>query len=185
MRFWTFVFTGLSGSGKSTICEEMKKRYPQLVILDGDVLRAGISSDLGFSNEDREENIRRLIEICKLFNMNGKHVLTAFITPFEKVRRKAKKEIPNCKVVYIKCSLQECEKRDVKGLYKKARKGEIKEFTGITSPFEEPEKPDIILNTEEESSVGSINKFDSQIKIILSSDLLDDGRFLSQDKPIV
>ena len=110
-------FTGLSGSGKTTLA----KQLPNFVNLDGDVLRTGLCSDLGFSDEDRIENMRRLRELCKIFEQNSISVVTSFISPFEAERVKAKKEIPNCYIVWIKSSVEECEKRDVKGLYKKAR----------------------------------------------------------------
>lgn len=131
--------TGLSGSGKSTIAERVKKILPDIVVLDGDVLRQGLCSDLGFSEKDRRENMRRLREICKLFVNNGKTVITAFISPYEDERKRARHEIPNCKIVYINASLEKCEERDVKGLYAKARSGEIKEFTGVSAPFEPPD----------------------------------------------
>jgi adenylylsulfate kinase len=146
MVYW---LTGLSGSGKSTIAQEFVKKNKDFVLLDGDSLRTGLNSDLGFSDEDRKENLRRLREVCKLFVKNGKNVITAFISPFEEDRLLAKKEIPDCKIIYVKCSLDTCEIRDVKGLYKKARNGEIKQFTGIDSPFEEPKNPDLIIPTDE------------------------------------
>lgn len=147
----TLWLTGLSGSGKSTIANRFIKEYSDFVLLDGDVLRQGICSDLGFSIEDRQENLRRLIEICKLFNANGKNVITAFISPLEKMRVKAKEEIDNCKIIYCDSSLETCEKRDVKGLYKKARQGIIKNFTGIGSIYEIPKKPDLMLDTKNKS----------------------------------
>jgi len=139
--------TGLSGSGKSTIAEEFVKRNENFVLLDGDVLRNGLCKDLGFSDEDRVENLRRIREVCKLFVKEGKNVITAFISPFEEDRQLAKKEIPNCYVINVECPLEVCEQRDVKGLYKKVRAGEIPQFTGISSPFENS-KADLILNTD-------------------------------------
>lgn len=139
--------TGLSGSGKSTLAEMLKKDYPNIVLLDGDVLRNDLCNDLGFSDEDRIENMRRLRALCRLFVKEGKDVVTAFISPFESERIKARDTIPNCHIVYIKTSLEVCEARDVKGLYKKARSGIIPNFTGIGSPFEEPENPDLVVNT--------------------------------------
>ena len=144
---YTIWMTGLSGAGKSTIAEAYAKRH-DVVLLDGDVLRKGLCSDLGFSVEDRIENMRRLRALCKLFNDNGKDVITAFISPIEAERVKAKEEIPNCKIVYCNATLAKCELRDVKGLYKKARAGEIPNFTGIDSPFEPPECADLKLYTE-------------------------------------
>lgn len=145
---YTIFFTGLSGSGKSTIANALVKYIPDVIILDGDVIRKGLNNDLGFSALDRIENIRRVIELCKLLNSVGKNVISAFICPFEKLRLKAKKEIERCILVYCECSLNICEYRDPKGLYKLARAGKIKEFTGIDSPFEKPSsEADIVLNT--------------------------------------
>lgn len=145
---FTLWFTGLSGSGKSTIANELKKVYPEMVLLDGDIIRRGLNNDLGFSREDRQENLRRLAEVCNLFNKNGKDVITAFISPLEESRQFALNTIKNCFIIYCNSSLETCEERDVKGLYKKARSGEIPEFTGISSPFEEPEDIDYMLDTE-------------------------------------
>jgi adenylyl-sulfate kinase len=140
--------TGLSGSGKSTLAEKLKKNFPDYVLLDGDVVRKGLCSDLRFSDTDRKENMRRLIELCRLFNTNGKNVITAFISPFEEERVKAKNSIENCYIIHVNTSLEECEKRDVKGLYKKARAGIIPNFTGIDSPFEKPVLCDLEINTD-------------------------------------
>ena len=150
--------TGLSGAGKTTIATGLKKTYPKIVILDGDDIRTGLSSDLGFSIEDRNENLRRLIEVCKLLNKNDIPVIASFISPFDEMRVRAKKEIPLCKIIYVKTSLEECENRDVKGLYKKVRNGEIENFTGITSPFEEPTNADLILDTETTSINECVTK---------------------------
>ena len=142
-------FTGLSGSGKSTLAEgveyELNKRGVHTFLLDGDVIRQGLNKDLGFSNEDRTENIRRIAEVSKLFTDAGLIVLTAFISPFKKDRDFARSlhGSDGFIEVFIDCSLDECEKRDPKGLYKKARTGEIKDFTGISSPYEVPKNPEI------------------------------------------
>lgn len=147
--------TGLSGSGKSTIANFMKDWRPNYVVLDGDVLRKGLCSDLGFSIEGRKENMRRLVELCELFIDAGHNVITAFISPFEETRQQIKTYIDKCYIVYCKASLEECERRDPKGLYKKARAGEIKEFTGIDSPYEVPKTPDIVLDTENQTPCDS------------------------------
>jgi len=143
----TLWMTGLSGSGKSTIAENFVNARSNVVLLDGDIVRKGLCSDLGFSAEDRAENMRRLIELCALFNKNGKDVITAFISPYEEWRQKAVERIDNCHIVYCWSDLKTCELRDVKGLYKKARAGEIPEFTGIDSPYEIPVEPDLVLHT--------------------------------------
>ncbi len=145
--------TGLSGSGKSTIANaleiELNKRNIHTYVLDGDNIRLGLNSDLGFSNTDRKENIRRISEVAKLFKYSGIVVITAFISPFKEDRENAKKIIDGDFIeVYINSDIKTCEVRDPKGLYKKARNGEIPEFTGINSPYEEPEYPDIVLKTD-------------------------------------
>lgn len=157
-------FTGLSGSGKSTLAHEVEnslyKRGGHTFVLDGDNVRHGLNKDLGFSTEDRKENIRRLAELVRLFTDAGSIVLTAFISPYRADRETARGLLDKGDFIEIfcRCSLQECEKRDPKGLYKKARAGEIPEFTGITSPYEEPEKPEIIVDTDKESSSACVRK---------------------------
>lgn len=146
-------FTGLSGSGKSTIAmgveRELHKRGILCRILDGDNIRAGINSNLGFSAEDRMENIRRIAEIGKLFVQTGVVTLACFVSPTNDVRRLARDIIgeEDFKEVYVSTPLEECERRDVKGLYARARKGEVKDFTGISAPFEAPENPALEVDT--------------------------------------
>ena len=146
-------FTGLSGSGKSTIAmgveRELHKRGILCRILDGDDIRAGINSNLGFSAEDRLENIRRIAEIGKLFVQTGIVTLACFVSPTQDVRRLARDIIgeEDFMEVYVSTPLEECERRDVKGLYARARKGEVKEFTGISAPFEVPENPMLEIDT--------------------------------------
>ena len=146
--------TGLSGSGKSTIAETlwemMESEDYKTVILDGDNIRKGLCNDLGFSMEDRKENIRRNSEVCKLFSDNGINVITAFISPTREDRVQAAELIGRdvFREVYVKCSLDACEKRDPKGLYKKARSGEIPNFTGIDSPYTPPASPSVTVDTE-------------------------------------
>ncbi|MDQ0269732.1 adenylyl-sulfate kinase [Cytobacillus purgationiresistens] len=153
--------TGLSGSGKSTIANIVQKKIHQagasVYLLDGDNLRHGINKNLSFSEQDRKENIRRTAEIGKLFVDAGVIVIGALISPFEVDRINARKlyEHEEFIEVYIKCSLQECENRDPKGLYKKARSGEIKHFTGIDQPYEEPVSPNLIINTDAHSILES------------------------------
>lgn len=146
-------FTGLSGSGKSTLASALESYFHKqgynTYILDGDNIRSGLNNDLDFSEESRKENIRRISEVSKLFVDAGIIVLTAFISPFREDRASAKKLVGDEHFIeiHVDCPLEVCEGRDVKGLYKKARAGEIKYFTGISSPFEEPENPDIRVNT--------------------------------------
>lgn len=144
--------TGLSGSGKSTIAslleEKLHRKGYLTYILDGDNVRHGLNSDLGFSRKDREENIRRVAEVAKLMYDAGITVIVAFISPFRNGREYARSLIGRDFIeVYVKCPLEVCEARDPKGLYRKARRGEIREFTGIDSPYEEPERPDVVVET--------------------------------------
>jgi adenylylsulfate kinase len=163
-------FTGLSGSGKSTLADaletELNKRGFATMLLDGDNIRTGINSDLGFSEQDRKENIRRLSEIVKLFYDAGIVVLTAFISPFISDRDTIRAKLPEGRFVevFVDTPLEICEQRDTKGLYAKARKGEIKNFTGIDSPFEKPPKPEVTVPTAERSIEESLNQL---LKVIL------------------
>ena len=166
-------FTGLSGSGKSTLANAVHKKLfdegMSSVVLDGDNTRLGINKDLTFSNEDRIENIRRVAEITKLFVQTGHVVITAFISPF-KVNRTAAKEIISDNdfiEVFIDSSIEKCEERDVKGLYRKARLGEIKDFTGVSSPYEAPQKPDIHVDTNNFSISESTELLFKKLKAIL------------------
>ena len=157
-------FTGLSGSGKSTIAnlleKELHKHKIHTYILDADNLRLGINKDLQFTKEDREENLRRSAEISKLFIDAGIVVIAAFISPYQKMREEIKAIVGNeyYMEVFVNTPLEVCEKRDVKGLYKKARLGEIKDFTGISSPFEIPESPTLEIQTVKESPEEAISK---------------------------
>lgn len=161
-------FTGLSGSGKSTVANALEHRLHQLdartYILDGDNVRHGLNNDLGFSDDDRKENIRRIGEVSTLFIDAGVMVLTSFISPFQEDRDSVRKTVNETEFVeiYIKCPLNVCEQRDVKGLYAKARRGEIKHFTGIDSAYEEPENPEIEIDTSKltiDESVDRIIKY--------------------------
>ncbi|MCG8427953.1 MAG: adenylyl-sulfate kinase [Chromatiales bacterium] len=160
-------FTGLSGAGKSTIAHALEERLYQLgantYVLDGDNVRHGLCNDLGFSDEDRNENIRRIGELAKLFIDAGVIALTAFISPFRADRQKARDLVADGDFIeiYVKCPLEVCETRDPKGLYKKARAGLIKAYTGISSPYEEPETPEIIVDT-------SINNIDQCVELIVN-----------------
>lgn len=154
---------GLSGSGKSTIALHLEKRLNEMgyaaQVLDGDNIRSGINANLGFSQEDRLENNRRIAEISKLYNQSGLITINSFISPTDSIRDMSRKIIGDVfyREIYIKASLETCEKRDVKGLYAKARAGEIKGFTGIDSPFEEPSAPFLILDTETTSIDDCVN----------------------------
>ncbi len=157
-------FTGLSGSGKSTLAHAVEEKLYEMkcrtFVLDGDNIRHGLCGDLGFSDEDRVENIRRIGEVAKLFLEAGVISLTAFISPFRSDREKVRNLVPHGDFleIYCHCPLEICEERDVKGLYKKARAGEIKAFTGIDSPYEEPLAPELTVDTGSESLEESATK---------------------------
>jgi adenylylsulfate kinase len=150
-------FTGLSGSGKSTVANELAYKLHQqgkcAYVLDGDNIRHGLNKDLGFSPEDRNENIRRISEVAHLFADAGIIAITAFISPYAKYRNFCRELVGTDRFfeVYAKAPLETCEERDPKGLYKKAREGIIKDFTGINAPYEEPEHPEVIVNTDKEN----------------------------------
>lgn len=157
-------FTGLSGSGKSTVAialeRELHQRGLLCRILDGDNIRSGINNNLGFSAKDRVENIRRIAEVSKLFIDTGVITIAAFISPNNELREMASSIIgkDNFLEIYVNTPIEECERRDVKGLYAKARKGEIKDFTGISAPFEAPEHPALELDTSRLSLEESVNR---------------------------
>lgn len=162
-------FVGLSGSGKSTLASALEEKLFQdginTYILDGDNIRSGLNKDLDFSDASRVENIRRISEVSKLFLDAGTVALTAFITPFTEEREKIKNLMgDNYFEVFVNCPLEECEKRDVKGLYAKARRGEIKNFTGIDSPFEKPSNPDIEIESHKVSIESGVQKIYDLVK---------------------
>lgn len=155
--------TGLSGSGKSTVATMLEQKLNDdgklTYLLDGDNVRHGLNSDLGFSKEDRIENIRRIAELSKLFVDAGIITIATFISPFIEERVKVKNLLESDFVeIYVDCPLEICEKRDPKGIYKKARNGQIKDFTGIDSPYEKPINPDIVIHTEENSLEECVDK---------------------------
>ncbi len=159
---FTAWFTGLPCSGKTAlanrVAEILKERGLRVERLDGDIVRQSLTRDLGFSKEDRNENISRVTFVAKLLTRNGVAVLTSFISPYREIRALAREEIGNFIEVYVKCSLEVCMERDVKRMYEKAIKGEIKEFTGISDPYEEPLNPEILLETDKETLEESIDK---------------------------
>jgi adenylylsulfate kinase len=151
---FTLWFTGLSGSGKTTITnllvKELRKREVPLEVLDGDIVRENLSKGLGFSKEDRDTNIRRIAFVANLLSRHGVPVITAAISPYREIRNEAREMMDDRFIeVYAKASVETCEARDVKGLYAKARAGEIKEFTGVSDPYEPPENPEIVIETEQ------------------------------------
>ncbi len=161
-------FTGLSGSGKTTITKalepELRARGCKVEILDGDVVRTNLSKGLGFSKEDRDTNIRRIGFVANLLSRNGVVAITAAISPYRVIRDEVRAMEPNFVEIYVKAALEVCESRDVKGLYAKARAGEIKGFTGIDDPYEEPINPEIVCNTALESVSESVTKILSKLE---------------------
>ena len=152
----TLWFTGLSGAGKSTIARlveaELRERDMRVEVLDGDVVRTNLSKGLGFSKEDRDTNIRRIAFVADLLSRNGVIAITAAISPYREIRDEAHELMGDRFVeIFVKASVEECARRDVKGLYEKAFRGEIKEFTGVSDPYEEPLDPDLVIDTESES----------------------------------
>lgn len=153
MPLKTVWLTGLSGAGKSTVASALKRMFDgqnmNTFILDGDVVRTGLCSDLGFTTEGRTENIRRVAEVAKILNMAGVTVIVALISPFIRERQRARELIgENFIEVFVDCPLDVCERRDPKGLYKRARSGEIRQFTGVSDPYEEPLCPDVRIRTD-------------------------------------
>lgn len=168
-------FTGLPGAGKSTIAhlveKEMFKRGIRAYVLDGDNVRHGLNADLGFDKQHRQENIRRIVEVTKLFVDAGQIVLSAFISPLVENRDYARKRFQgdNFYEIFIKCSLEECIRRDIKGHYRLAQQGIIKDYTGISAPYEEPQAPDLVINTETtdiKASVGILLEFLNRVELI-------------------
>src|SRR3954447_19405664 len=171
---FTLWFTGLSGAGKTTISEiverELRDRGSRVEVLDGDVVRENLSKGLGFSKEDRDTNIRRIAFVADLLSRNGVVAITAAISPYREIRDEARELMGNRFVeIYVKASVEECAKRDVKGLYEKAFRGEIKEFTGVSDPYEPPVDPEIVLDTENETVEESAGKvlayLDSRVEV--------------------
>lgn len=152
---FTLWFTGLSGAGKSTLAEIVQQRLREMgrrvELLDGDEIRKNLSQGLGFSKADRDANILRIAFVARLLSRNGVVAITAAISPYRAIRDQARAEISNFVEVFVDCPLEVCEQRDVKGLYKKARSGEITQFTGISDPYEAPEHPEIHLHTDAEN----------------------------------
>lgn len=162
MKGFTVWFTGLSGSGKTTLArmleKELQERGHHVEVLDGDEIRLRLSKGLGFSKEDRDENIRRIAYVAKVVTRCGAVAITCAISPYREIRDEARREIGSFVEVFVNCDLEECIKRDVKGLYKKAINGEIKNFTGISDPYEEPLNPEIIVETHKETREESLSK---------------------------
>jgi adenylylsulfate kinase len=157
---FTLWFTGLSGAGKSTLSEAIAQRLHQygrnVEILDGDIVRTHLSKGLGFSREDRDINIKRIAFVCSLLTRNGVACISAAISPYREARQWAREQIGNFVEVYVKCPLEVCQQRDVKGLYKQVAEGKITQFTGVSDPYEEPENPELVVETDKETLEESV-----------------------------
>ncbi|MSQ12219.1 MAG: adenylyl-sulfate kinase [Dehalococcoidia bacterium] len=164
----TIWFTGLSGAGKSTIANQLEKilraQGRKVEVLDGDVVRTNLSKGLGFSKEDRDTNIRRIGFVCQLLTRNGVMVISAAISPYKEIRNEVRKEIGNFAEVYVQAPMEVLIQRDVKGLYKKAIAGEIKNFTGVSDPYEPPDNPEVVVDSSRETVEESVNKVLSKLK---------------------
>lgn len=165
---FTLWFTGLSGAGKSTLADILKQHLRErgrlVEILDGDEVRTHLSKGLGFSREDRDINIKRIAFVAKLLTRNGVATISAAIAPYREARVWARQEIGNFVEVYVKCPLEVCRQRDVKGLYKLVDEGKIKNFTGVDDPYEEPENPEVVVETDKESIEESVQKIFAKLE---------------------
>jgi len=161
-RGFTLWFTGISGSGKSTLSERVERYLKthgySVEVLDGDIVRTHLSSGLGFSREDRDINIRRIAFVCSLLTRNGAICISAAIAPYREAREWARQQIGNFVEIYVKCPVEVCRQRDVKGLYKLADEGKLKNFTGVDDPYEEPECPDLVIETDKETIEESVER---------------------------
>jgi len=159
---FTAWFTGLPCCGKTTIADKvaciLKEKGYKVERLDGDIVRKNLTKDLGFSKEDRDENIKRVTHLAKDLTQDGVAVLATFVSPYKERRNKSREEIGDFIEIYVKCPIEICKKRDVKGMYKKALAGEIKNFTGVDDPYEEPKNPEIIIETDKETANESVEK---------------------------
>jgi adenylyl-sulfate kinase len=165
---FTIWFTGLSGAGKSTLSEVIEQRLRargrKVEVLDGDIVRTHLSKGLGFSREDRDINIKRIAFVCSMLTRNGVVCISAAISPYREAREWARKEIGNFVEVYVKCPLDVCRERDVKGLYKLVDEGKIKNFTGVDDPYEEPERPELVIHTDKETVEESIQRIFAKLE---------------------
>ena len=159
---FTAWFTGLPCCGKTTVADRvadiLRDNGYRVERLDGDIVRQGLTNDLGFSKEDRDENIKRVTFVAKLLTRNGVAVLATFVSPYRERRQKTRKEIGNFIEIYTKCPVNVCMERDVKGMYKKALEGKIKNFTGVDDPYEEPINPELVINTDIETIEESVKR---------------------------
>ena len=186
-RGFTIWFTGLSCSGKTTLSRMVEAALRQrgvtkIEVLDGDLIRTHLSQGLGFSKVDRDANIKRIGFVCKLLSRNGVIAIAAAISPYREARNYNRKEIGDFVEVYCKCSLETCIRRDVKGLYKKALAGEIKNYTGIDDPYEEPLNPEVVLDTDRETPEESVKKIIEKLKILGYLSPLEEGVYSAEEE---
>ena len=184
---FTIWFTGLSGSGKTTLSKrlelELRRRGVQKVeLLDGDVIRPHLSEGLGFSKEDRDANIKRIGFVCKLLSRNGVVTIAAAISPYREIRDFNRKEIGDFVEIYCKCPLEICIRRDVKGLYRKALAGEIKNYTGVDDPYEEPLKPEVTLETDRETPEQSVMKIIQKLEVLGYLPPAEEGVYTAEEE---
>ena len=167
-RGFTIWFTGLPCSGKSTIADavagELRKERPNVERLDADIIRKHLWRELGYSKEDRDENIRRATYLAQLLTRNGVAVLTSFISPYRELREYARQEIGDFVEVYVKCPVEVCSQRDTRGMYKKALAGDIPNFTGVSDPYEEPLHPEVLIESDKEPLAQSVSRVISKLK---------------------
>ncbi len=182
-------FTGLPSSGKSTLAQRLKdeliKRGFRVEVLDGDVVREHISRGLGFSKEDRDENIRRIYHVAYLLKRNGVVVITAAISPYRKIRQEARELLKDFVEVYASCPVEKCIERDVKGMYKKALAGEIKNFTGIDDPYEPPENPEVVCETDKETVEESVKKIINKLIEMGYIEPTDEDVYTEEEEEII
>jgi adenylyl-sulfate kinase len=188
---FTLWFTGLSGAGKSTLARMVRDRLVamgrRVELLDGDEVRKNLSQGLGFSKADRDANIQRITFVAKLLSRNGVVAITAAISPYREIRDNARAEIRNFVEVYVDCPLEVCEQRDVKGLYQKARAGEIAHFTGISDPYESPLSPEIHLHTDQENPAQDVEIILDRLSQLgyLPSELAAVGAYTDEEEALV
>lgn len=182
-------FTGLPSAGKTTLARMAENRILEkglkVEVLDGDDIRKNLSKGLGYSKEDRDTNIKRVGYVCKLLSRNGVVAIASCISPYKEVRDEVRQDVGNFVEVYVKCPIEVLKERDIKGLYKKALNGEIKGFTGVDDPYEEPDKPEVIVETDKETPEESCNKIIKTLEILGYIPKVEDYEYSKEDEKLV